>query len=112
MLPDLTDDELCAAFDSARLPKERFHHREHLRVAFLYLSRHGEAAVPSFCAALQRFATANGVPGKYRRDLTRDDLDRIERLMRGARHSTSGEFLRDNPGLLDSMPRPAASARG
>jgi hypothetical protein len=100
MLPEMTDDELCAAFDAALLPKERFHHREHLRVAFLYFARHGEAAVPRFCAALQRFATAQGVPGKYRRDLTLEYLDRIERRMRGGRHSTSEEFLRDNPELL------------
>ena len=38
----MTDDELCAAFDSATLPKEAFHHREHLRVAFIYFARHGD----------------------------------------------------------------------
>jgi len=73
MLPDLTDDELCAA--------------------------------------LRRFATAHGVPGKYRHDLTLDHLDRIERRMRAGRYSTSGEFLRDNPELLDWTLRPAASPR-
>lgn len=100
MLPEMSDDELSEAFDSALLPKERFHHREHLRVAFLYFARYGEAAVPRFCAALQRFATAHGVPGKYRHDLTLDYLDRIERRIRGSRYSTSEEFLRDNPELL------------
>src|SRR5256885_64889 len=52
----MTDDELCAAFDSATLPKEDCHHREHLRVAFIYFARHGEQPVPRFCAALQSFA--------------------------------------------------------
>src|SRR5947209_18314427 len=48
----MTDDELCASFDSATLAKESFHHREHLRVAFLYLSRHPADAVPRFCEPL------------------------------------------------------------
>jgi hypothetical protein len=100
MVQTMTDDELCAAFDSARLPREHFHHREHLRVAFLYFSRHGEEAVPRFCAALRRFATVHGVPGKYRHELTLDHLGRVERSMREGRYSTSEEFLRDNPGLL------------
>jgi hypothetical protein len=97
----MSDDELCAAFDAATLPKEDFHHREHLRVAFVYLVRHGEAAPPRFCAALSHFAAAKGVPGKYRQELTLDWLARIRREAAKASYADSQEFLARNPGLLD-----------
>ena len=96
----MTDDELCAAFDSATLEKESFRHREHLRVAFVYLSRHPEDAVPRFCDALLRFATAHGVPGKYQRDLTLRYLERVRRGMSRRRYRDSEEFLADNPELF------------
>ena len=96
----MTDDELCAAFDSATLAKESFHHREHLRVAFVYLSRHPQDAVPRFCEALVRFATAHGVPGKYQRDLTLRYLERVRRGMARRRYRGSEEFLEDNPELF------------
>jgi len=96
----MTDDELCAAFDSAILPKEAFHHREHLRVAFIYFARHGETAVPRFCAALLRFATAQGVPAKYRRDLTLGYLERVRTRACGPVYADSEEFLAHHPELL------------
>jgi hypothetical protein len=94
----MTDDELCTAFEGATLPKEAFHHREHLRVAFIYFTRHGEAAVPRFCAALRRFATAHGVPGKYKHDLTLDYLERVRTRADG--YADSEQFLADHPELL------------
>ena len=97
----MTDDELCAAFDSATLAKDRFHHREHLRVAFLYLSRHPDDAVPRFCEALLRFATANGVPGKYKQDLTLRYLERVRRSMDQGRYRDSEDFVGSHPGLFD-----------
>ena len=96
----MTDDELCASFDSATLAKESFHHREHLRVAFLYLSRHPDDAVPRFCEALLRFATAHGVPGKYKQDLTLRYLERVRRGMAQGRYRSSEEFLEDHPELF------------
>ena len=96
----MTDDELCAAFDSGTLPKESFHHREHLRVAFVYLSRHPDDAVLRFCDALLRYATAHGVPGKYKEDLTLRYLERVRGRMQKARYRDSEEFLRSHPELF------------
>jgi len=97
----MTDDELCAAFDSATVPDEGFHHREHIRVAFLYFARHGEAAVPRFCAALRRFAAAQGVPEKYAHGLTLDWLERVRSRAQGARYADSEQFLKGHPELFD-----------
>jgi hypothetical protein len=96
----MTDDDLCAAFDAATLPKEEFHHREHLRVAFVYLSRHPSDGVPRFCQALLRFATVHGVPAKYKADVTLGYLDRIGRSMREGQYRDSEEFVACHPELL------------
>ena len=71
-----------------------------MRVAFLYLSRHPDDAVPRFCHALLRFATANGVPGKYKRDLTLRYLERVRGGMARRRYRDSEEFLEANPELF------------
>ncbi len=34
----MTDDEFLAAFEDCTLPFEQWHHRAHVRVAFLYAS--------------------------------------------------------------------------
>jgi hypothetical protein len=57
----ISDEELLEQFESATLPGECFHHGEHVRVAFLYLSQFPLLqALQRFSAALRRFATAMG----------------------------------------------------
>jgi hypothetical protein len=68
----MTDDEFLAAFESGVLPNHAFRHREHLRMAWLYVRRHGaEAGTARICEGLQRFAVAHGVPQLYHETLTR-----------------------------------------
>ena len=66
-----TDDELLAAFEAGREPEGGFHHREHLRVAWLYLGRDSwPVALGRFAEGLKRFATAQGHPGLYHETIT------------------------------------------
>ena len=68
----MTDDDFLAAFEEGGLPKEAFHHRDHVRVAWLCLRRHGlEAGAARFVGALRRFAERHGVPGLYHETVTR-----------------------------------------
>jgi hypothetical protein len=99
----LPDDELYAAFESGRLPKERFHHREHIRVAFLYLSRYPDLAEAAlrFRSALRRFAEAHGVVRLLHETVTWAYLVLIQEKMHGHRFETSEEFLASCPELLD-----------
>ena len=69
-------------------------------MAFIYFARHGETAVPRFCAALRRFATAHGVPGKYRHDLTLDYLERVRTRACASGYADSEQFLSHHPELL------------
>lgn len=65
----MTDDELIAGFEDCSL--EPFHHCDHVRMAFLYLSRYPALeAVQRFSSSLGRFATAKGKPGLYHETVT------------------------------------------
>lgn len=65
------DSAFVAAFRDTTLPTSAFHHRDHVRMAWLYVCRHGaEGAGAQFAADLQRFAVAKGVPGLYHATIT------------------------------------------
>ena len=67
----LTDEELLRQFDDASLPVESFHHQEHVRVAWLFVRRHGmPAALGAFSDALIRFAAAKGAHRLYHATIT------------------------------------------
>jgi N-formylglutamate deformylase len=68
----VNDDDLLHAFETATIPSTAFHHRDHLRVAWLYIRRDGpERGTDAMRAALVRFAAAHGVPHAYHETLTR-----------------------------------------
>ena len=100
----MDDEALLGGFESARLPAAAFGHAEHVRAAFLYLTRHpdfGEAAV-RFRSALRRFAAAKGVPDRYHETLTWAYLALINERAHGSSFASSADFLRSHPELLDA----------
>ena len=98
----MTDQELLEQFEQGTLPNESFHHRDHVRMAFLYVSKYpGIEAVERFCVALQRFAAAKGKPQLYHETITWAYLFLIrERLARTERRPTWEEFSHSNADLL------------
>jgi len=61
----MTDEEFIDCFEADRMPGE-FHHAEHVRLAFAYLSRFPVLqALDRFASALKRFATARGKTELY-----------------------------------------------
>ena len=99
----LDDEDLLEGLESARLPAGAFGHAEHVRAAFLYLTRHpdfGEAAV-RFRSALRRFAAANGVPERYHETVTWAYLALINERAHGSAFASSADFLHGHPELLD-----------
>lgn len=99
----MTDHELLEGFENCTLSNEMFHHEEHVRVAFLYLSRYpaGEA-FERFSKSLVKFATAHGKAHIYNETLTLLYLliirDRVNRVGRGASWT---EFKAGNLDLFD-----------
>ena len=97
--------ELLQGFLDTTLPADRFHHQQHVQVAWLFVRKHGmPAALGEFTAAIKRFADAKGATGLYHETITWAFLLLIaEREAR--RPSESWEaFAAANPDLLSWKP--------
>jgi hypothetical protein len=101
-MTDMTDEEFIAGFEACSLRSEDFHHRDHVRMAFLYLSRYPAVeAIQRFSATLSRFAAAAGKPSRYHETITWAYLFLIRERMAQARRPQSWiEFAASNPDLL------------
>jgi hypothetical protein len=99
----MTDDEFLHAFFALELPHADFHHRDHLRLAWLVARRHGrEAAAGIVAAGLRRYAAAHGHAAAYHETMTR----LWAALVAHAAEPRSGiddfdRFLAAHPALLD-----------
>jgi hypothetical protein len=102
----MTDDQLVIAFEDCTLRNEEFHHRDHVRVGFLYMSRFpGLEGMRRFSEGLERFAAASGRHNLYHETITWAFLLLIrERLARArecvGRSPSWDEFAADNQDLL------------
>lgn len=68
----MNDDEFVEAFLSGSLPPAQFHHRDHLRLAWVLVRQQGtEAASHTITAGIRRFAAAHGQAEKYHETITR-----------------------------------------
>jgi hypothetical protein len=67
----MTDEELVGEFETGLLAPERFGHREHLRLAWCYLTRFGrEETERRLLEGLRAFAARAGKPDKFDAVLT------------------------------------------
>jgi hypothetical protein len=106
--PALDDVALLAAFEQGTLPAECFSHREHVRVAWLYLRREAPGlAMERFVADLQRLARGYGKPGLYHATITwayllliRERIERTPGLDFGGFAAAYPELLARTPSLL------------
>jgi hypothetical protein len=99
----MTSEEIIVSeFERCRAPGGSFHHSDHIRVAFAYLSQYSTLeALQKFSDALQRFAAGQGKPGLYHETITWAYLFLIrERMMRADHAETWEEFAATNPDLL------------
>ncbi len=99
----MDDGEFLRLFHEGALPGEEFRHRGHLRLAWLVLSRHTkDEAETVVCRKIQRFATANGAPGRYHDTLTRFWVRLVSHAMENAPDAGNiDELLERFPILLD-----------
>ena len=98
----MTDLELLEQFEAATLPAEHFHHREHVRAAFLFLARYPVLdALQAFSKALRRFAEVHRKPQLYHETITWAYVFLIqERIARAGQRQNWSEFAQNNPDLL------------
>ena len=101
----MTDDELLAAFEDCSLPSDLWNHRAHLRVAFLYATRHDlESATHRMRVGLKAYNQATGVPDEpgrgYHETITIAFMQLIREATRGQARSFD-EFTNIWPQFFD-----------
>ena len=103
MIASMSDEEFIRSFEACRLPAERFHHQEHVRVVWLYLLRYSVLeTLERFSESLKRFAAANGKATLYHETISWAYVFLIhERMARGAGEQTWQEFMETNSDLFD-----------
>jgi len=99
----MTDDDFLSAFEGGTLPKDAFHHREHVRLAWLCLGRQGlPAGSERFIAGLRAFAARHGVSGLYHETITRGFLHLVWVALGGSGNGRGfDDFVARHPALLD-----------
>ena len=99
----MTDDEFIGGFEDGTLANESFHHADHVRMAFLYLSRYPALeALRRFSNSLIAFAAAKGRPELYNETITWAFLLLIrERMARAGAQQSWAQFAASNPDLLN-----------
>ena len=98
----MCDEELIQRFEDCSLPIEHFHHEQHVRIAFLYLSRYPLLDVLArFPAHLKRYAAAHGKNGLYHETITWAYLFLINERLAPAMPQTWEEFRQTNLDLFD-----------
>jgi hypothetical protein len=98
------DYALLNEFASGELPPARFHHREHVRLAYIFLVIHGsDVAASRLRQALQAYLGHHGIdPAKYHETMTQAWMLAVHHFMQMSPAQTSSEaFISAQPVLLD-----------
>src|SRR5215475_254972 len=94
----VADAEFVRAFEAGEIPGADFHHRDHIRLAWIYLQRHGSSAGAHIAASIRNYAAHLGVSDKYHETITQAWMH----LVAAAEPATTFDgFVERNPGLLD-----------
>lgn len=67
-----SDEAFRRAFERCEIPNDAFHHRDHLRLAWIYLREVGpDAAAVRVSAGIRRYAEYHGAGARYHETLSR-----------------------------------------
>ena len=97
----MNNEELILRFEADALPENSFHHSDHVRLAFAYLSEFPPLqALEKFATALQRFAAARGKSQLYHETITHAYFFLIRERMARSGAVDWDEFAHRNPDLF------------
>jgi hypothetical protein len=99
----MTDQEFIDGFFSGKLLNGEFHHRDHLRLTWLVLSRHGrERGSRMLAHGISHFAAAHGQASRYHETMTRFWIWLVDHVRTSQPQLDSfEEFLTAFPAALD-----------
>lgn len=96
----VSNRDLIQRFETDTLPGE-FHHADHVRLAFAYLSEYAPLqALDRFVAALKRYAAARGKSQRYHETITHAYFFLIRERMARCSGDDWDEFAGKNPDIL------------
>jgi len=110
---DLSDIELVRQVEACTLPKGALTHRNHVRLAWIYLGAHSPAdARRRLARAIERYARALGEADKFDPALTAAWIDIVEAARSASPADTFDAFISEHPELLNKalVPRSPAQA--
>jgi hypothetical protein len=97
----MTSEEFIHRFEADTVPEDSFHHADHVRLAFAYLSHFPALeALDRFCSSLKRYAAARGKSQLYHETITHAYFFLIRERMARSRSADWEEFSRAHPDLL------------
>jgi hypothetical protein len=97
----MTHQELINRFETGSVPENSFHHTDHVRLAFAYLSEYTPLqALDKFSTALKRYAATRGKAGLYNETITHAYFFLIRERMARTAVADWEQFAADNPELL------------
>jgi len=101
--PIPSDEEFRQAFEDCAIPTAGFRHREHLRLAWIYLREWDqEGAIKRVTLGIQRYAHRNGSSRKYHETLTQAWVRIVALAIAETPQAGSfDELLTVHPHLLD-----------
>lgn len=95
------DQAFVEAIETCTLPRAEFTHRNHVRLAWLYLREaDAEVAGRRIGDTILRYATSLGAAKKFDADLTLRWMQIVETAMRGTPATDFDRFLDAHPELL------------
>jgi hypothetical protein len=97
----MNDEELIQQFENGAIANQAFHHPDHVRLAFAYLSRFPVLqALDKFSSALRRFAAASGKSQLYHETITHAYFFVIRERMARCEGEAWEDFVSHNADLL------------
>ncbi len=99
----MNDEEFVRAFERCEIPNASFHHRDHVRLAWIYLRHCGpERAEAEISISIRRYAAHNGASHKYHETITLAWMRLVAQAMQQAPAGATFEDLAERfPKLLD-----------
>jgi hypothetical protein len=99
----MTDADFVEAIEACTLPGSEFTHRNHIRLAWLYLTDHKpDVADQRIAETIRRYATSLGAAKKYNHDVTLSWMRRVETAMGTTPAQDFDTFIAAHPDLLSS----------
>jgi hypothetical protein len=99
----MSDDEVMQAFEACQLDPAKFHHDDHIRLAWLCVQRYGaQEAETKLLYGLRRFAKRAGVPQKFMHTTTVAWTRLVATAHTGSPRTVNfSEWIQSRPELLD-----------